>query len=463
MPSSKPCEDLATVSSRRDRRLGGAAGAESASRIRTRRRRSYPEQSSGTASAPELRRHARRVALGVTVASSVVYLLAATAVDVAVLHHLRESTDNRLAAELHALELGTGHATAPPAADPDDAPIFAWLVPAGRTAPVALVKGAPPLPRATAASLGATGDATSPSAATVAGRAFAVLGGQSAHGEIVVGASLRDVSDARTTLLVGEAAVLPVMLLAIFLVAEVIGRRAAAPVERARRDQLEFTADASHELRTPLSVIEAEVSLALLAERDAAAYRAALQRVWEETARLRGIVDELMQLARADAIVPEARSELLEMGPVVAGCATRFEPVLAMSGGRLRVEVGGGDDLAVRIPEEWLDRLVSVLVDNACRYAGEGGTVIVATSCGHGRAVLRVEDSGPGIPVAEREAVLRRFHRAQHGGDGAGLGLSIAHAIVTSTAGRLSIGDSALGGAAVEASWPVTSRGDLRP
>ena len=61
--------------------------------------------------------------------------------------------------------------------------------------------------------------------------------------------------------------------LAVFLSALAIGRWSAAPIDRARRRLLEFTADASHELRTPLQVIEAEVSLALLVQRSASSYR----------------------------------------------------------------------------------------------------------------------------------------------------------------------------------------------
>jgi signal transduction histidine kinase len=69
------------------------------------------------------------------------------------------------------------------------------------------------------------------------------------------------------------------------------------------------------------------------------------------------------------------------------------------------------------------------------------------------RAVLTVEDSGPGIPADEREAVFDRFHRANSGAAGAGLGLAIADEIISSTHAQCVIGESALGGARFEISW----------
>jgi two-component system sensor histidine kinase CiaH len=409
--------------------------------------------------ATELRRHARRVALGVTIATLVLYVLAAAAADVLVLHRLSDSVDGRLENALQAVLRSQSLRFPVVGNDPDDAPVFAWRAGGDRRSATVLIGGAPALPRGLVEQL-ELAPASTPMNAMLNSDEFRFLAADSADGLLVVGSSLRQLSDTRTTLLVGEGVTLPVVLIAIFLVAEVIGRRAAAPVERARRDQLEFTADASHELRTPLSVIEAEVGLSLLTERDAPAYRAALERVAGETRRLRGIVDELMLLARADSLPPAASEQMCDLGPVAAQCAARFSPILAERGGALILEVSD-ERLSARLPVDWLDRLVSVLVDNACRYAGEGGTVRVSVSSDRGRATLLVEDSGPGIPPAERDAVRRRFHRASHSSGGAGLGLSIADAIVTSTGGTLEIGQSGLGGASVRTSWPLAK--DLRP
>lgn len=112
--------------------------------------------------------------------------------------------------------------------------------------------------------------------------------------------------------------------------------------------------------------------------------------------------------------------------------------------------------MIIDAPAEWLDRLVSVLVDNACRYAGEGGNVRLSVAGFAGLAVLTVDDSGPGIPEAERERVLKRFHRASDTPGGAGLGLAIADAVVSATGGSWLIGTAPSGGARVQVTWATS-------
>jgi signal transduction histidine kinase len=92
-------------------------------------------------------------------------------------------------------------------------------------------------------------------------------------------------------------------------------------------------------------------------------------------------------------------------------------------------------------------------MDNACRYAGADGQVRIAVRSHGSRVTLTVEDSGPGIPSAERPRLFDRFHRATEDGAGAGLGLAIGDSIVRSTGGRWQIGDSPLGGALMAVSW----------
>ncbi len=119
----------------------------------------------------------------------------------------------------------------------------------------------------------------------------------------------------RNELLVAEALLGALLLLVTFVGSFVVGLRASAPIEEIRKRQAEFTADASHELRTPLSVIEAEVDLALSRERDARNYQATLRRISSESGRLRSIVEDLLWLARADAIAAITRPRRLSTWP----------------------------------------------------------------------------------------------------------------------------------------------------
>ena len=256
---------------------------------------------------------------------------------------------------------------------------------------------------------------------------------------------------ARTSVILGLLVIAPILLLAVFLGSLAVGRRVAMPIERARQRQLAFTADASHELRTPLSVIEANASLALAAERDGAWYRRAFERVLRRVRRMRRLIEELLWLARFDAIRPPR--EPVDLGLLVEQAADRF----AARRGPLAVARGPHEapGVTVSAPPEWIDHLMGVLLDNACRYAPDGGSMLVGVTTAEARR-LTVDDSGRHPGGRARASSTASIALRQPGG--AGLGLAIADAIVRATSGA---GASAppLGGARMSVSWPVTGGG----
>ncbi len=119
----------------------------------------------------------------------------------------------------------------------------------------------------------------------------------------------------------------------------------------------------------------------------------------------------------------------------------------------IQVVAAGSAPAWISAPPDWIDRLTGVLVDNACRYAGAGGTVRISVGQRGTRVTLTVEDSGPGVPAENRARLFDRFHRSTVQGGSAGLGLAIADSIVRSTDGQWRLGDSELGGALFEVSW----------
>lgn len=394
-------------------------------------------------------RHALRVAAVATGLVAAVAALALTVFDTVVVHHLGVTTTERLAAALDEAREASAASrqlvpTAPPI-DPDDAPVYVWAVaPSGAVTSAA---GTPALPRRAWHAPGTT-------TATVGDRTFELeavaFGG---GGWLVAGVSTVQAQHVQNVLVEAELVAGPVLLLGMFLGSLVIGVTASRPVEAARRRQLEFTADASHELRTPLTVIEAELDLALARARSPDAYRATLERVAGESARLRRIVDNLLWLGRLDA-APAPAAEPVDLATVAERCVERFAPLAAARRLDLSFERGVGPDPLVSAPADWVDRLAGVLIDNACRYTPEDGVVRVTVDSRGGRVTLTVDDSGPGIDPAERPRLFDRFHRATDQPGGTGLGLAIGDAVVRGTGGHWHVGDSPLGGARLTVSWP---------
>ena len=268
----------------------------------------------------------------------------------------------------------------------------------------------------------------------------------------VIGQSLEAVNETRQNVITAELLIAPILLAAVFLGALWIGRRVAAPIEASRQRQLDFTADASHELRTPLAVIEAQTSLALAGDRDVAWSHAAFGRVDDEAKRMRRMLEDLLWLARFDASKRPLDVEPVDLAVMADQAVDRFGPVAETRGLTIDVHVPAGGAV-IAAPPEWLDRLLGVLLDNACKYAPDGGRVDVTVAVDGSRVALTVDDSGPGIPEAERTRIFDRFHRATDEAGGAGLGLAIADAIVRATGGRWRVASSPSGGARMGVSW----------
>jgi signal transduction histidine kinase len=406
-----------------------------------------------TAAGHDVRRTSIRVALAATILVAAAYAVIAFAVVALVTQNLTAQIDDRLVRALTRVPQepfpGGGGFDPPPPDRPFGPQTLSWTVKADGT----VVTGSAAFPDLPDEYL----TVTTPRTVTIDGTemriAGAPAGGPAGTDHVVIGQTMDAVTEARATVIRAELLIGPILLLAVFLGAIAIGRRVAAPIERARRRQLEFTADASHELRTPLAVIEANASLALAEDRPAAWYRDAFVRVDGESKRMRRLVDDLLWLARFDAAQAPPADETVDLGTLVRGTADRFAAVAETR--RLRLDVHATEDVVVAVPAEWADRLAGVLLDNACKYSPEGGTVDATVDVAGGRARLTVDDAGPGIPEDQRDLVFDRFHRATDATSGAGLGLAIADAVVRATGGRWLVGVSPAGGARMSVSWAL--------
>ena len=231
--------------------------------------------------------------------------------------------------------------------------------------------------------------------------------------------------------------------------------RLEASFESMRR----FTADVSHQLRTPLTAIQSVGEVGLREPRDGTAYRRIIGSMLEEVDRLALLVSRLLTLSRVETEAGAASAADLVDLPGLAADVAGHLAVLAEEKTQ-SIAVEGGAGLRTMGDRLLLRQALINLVHNAIKYTPDGGHVRIRLGQHDDRAVIDVEDSGPGIPGAMRPQLFERFYggdaRARDG-DGVGLGLSIARRAVEANRGRLSLESSEPGRTCFRISMPLAA------
>jgi two-component system OmpR family sensor kinase len=208
-----------------------------------------------------------------------------------------------------------------------------------------------------------------------------------------------------------------------------------------------FIADASHELRTPLASIRGYAELFRMgAVRDPAATERSMRRIEDEAARMGTLVEDLLTLARLDAVndVPHARVDLSALAHDAADDARATAPDRA-------IELRTDPHTTVLGDAHALRQVLANLVRNALVHTPEGTPIEISVERDGADVVLAVRDHGPGLPTDDWDALFERFWRAEGGRErgkgGAGLGLAIVAGIVDAHRGRVSAANAPDGGA----------------
>jgi signal transduction histidine kinase len=229
-------------------------------------------------------------------------------------------------------------------------------------------------------------------------------------------------------------------------------------VERMRSvDELKtvFLATASHELRTPVTAIVGFSSLLLEHWDSAMKGRELMERVLSNGRRLDTLIEQLLDFSQLERGLPRNSDELLDLGQVVAKILAD-QPELATDH-QLVSELADG--CTVRGSRAAVERIVTNLVGNAAKYSPKGTTITVTVRGEGDRAVLLVDDEGPGVPEEDRERVFSRFYRGR--GDsvartrGAGIGLAIVAEYAASISGTAAVQQAPSGGARFRVSFPA--------
>lgn len=202
--------------------------------------------------------------------------------------------------------------------------------------------------------------------------------------------------------------------------------RLLARVGQSMESQRRFVADAAHELRSPLT------AMSLQAERVADAEMSNLARerlavLRQGIERGRSLLNQLLTLAKAQSVTDLPRSPVS-----VQGVYRRvLEDLMPLAEAKhIDIGVEGMQDAEVWASELDMIAVVKNLVDNAIRYTPQGGRVDLSVGVSQGKVELRIQDNGPGIPLAERDRVFDPFYRMLGSEQiGSGLGLSIVQTI----------------------------------
>ena len=233
----------------------------------------------------------------------------------------------------------------------------------------------------------------------------------------------------------------------VFVLAMLLSHWAAKPVKVAWEQQHQFVADASHELKTPLAVIIAnnEILESKAGELPEGCARW-VRSTHDEAQRMRGLVEEMLELARTEEGGGCARRNVdVNLSELVEGEALQFDAVAYERGTLIESDIA--EDVHVVGDPDQLDRLVKTLIDNACKYASAGSTIQVLLERHAGAVSLSVTNAGEPIPAEDLPHVFDRFYRSDkaraRSTGGFGLGLAIAKGIVESHGGRIEVKSSA--------------------
>ncbi len=266
-------------------------------------------------------------------------------------------------------------------------------------------------------------------------------------------------------LAVRDVIIVIVAMAALFIIALGLSTWVLKPVEEAWDQQRRFIADASHELKTPLAVIIANTQILEADEGIPTESRRWIKSTADESAHMKNLVEELLELARTDESSMGAQGvmqkEPIDFSSMVESAALEFDAIAFEHGNEIVESIDDG--VVVEGDPEWLGRLCKILIDNACKYSYVGCPVNVRLAKESKRCTLSVNNQGNVIDPEDLPHVFDRFYRTDKARSrdaktgGFGLGLAIAKGICTSHGGSISVSSTEQDGTTFTVTLPTQS------
>ena len=217
-----------------------------------------------------------------------------------------------------------------------------------------------------------------------------------------------------------------------------------------------FVSDASHELKTPLASIKLLTDSILQNDMDTETMREFVEDIGSEAERLNRMTAKLLSLTKVDG-QPLQESELIRMAPTIRQVAKMLKPVAEKSG--VTLELNLDEDSTVLITRDDLYQIVFNLMENGIKYNRPGGSVRVELAQGQEKCIIRVSDTGCGIPEEYQRSIFHPFFRVDKSRSreygGAGLGLSLVWEIANLHGGSVWVEESSDKGTTIAVELPM--------
>lgn len=216
--------------------------------------------------------------------------------------------------------------------------------------------------------------------------------------------------------------------------------------------QKRFVRDASHQLRTPLAVLKTQVQSALRGDVEP---MQALREIHATADRATRLANQMLALAKVEQVQARGAFSAVALADAVSAAALGLAPLIAAKALDFELRTTAA---SVHGHDWMLRELASNLLANAVRETPAQGRLLVAVAQENGQAVLRISDTGGGLPGGTAAQLFEPFH-TRHPTEGSGLGLAICHNICTALGARLTLSnrlvDGAVAGLDAEVRFPA--------
>ena len=213
----------------------------------------------------------------------------------------------------------------------------------------------------------------------------------------------------------------------VFALTMILTKRAMRPMQETFERQRQFISDAGHELKTPLTIISANVDIL----HDEIGENKWLSYIQSQAERMRVLVGEMMNLTKLEMGDKQKDFVDFSLSEAVSGAALPFEGQAFEQEKQLQLDIQDG--IRYHGNPDQIKQLVGIFIDNALKYSEEHGQIRVTLQQAQNKKVLKVYNTGKGIPESEKEKIFQRFYRSDasrsRATGGYGLGLSIAQSI----------------------------------